>query len=71
MLTTVEAVVEALGGTAATAAAVGVGASAVSNWLERGKIAPGKFLLVREALLAVGKDVDPCVFAFAAAEARA
>jgi hypothetical protein len=71
MLNTVEAVVEALGGTTATASAVGVGASAVSNWLDRGKIAPDKFLLVREALLVLGKDVDPCVFAFKAAEARA
>lgn len=64
MLITVEAVVEALGGTTATATTVGVGASAVSNWLDRGKIAPDKFLLIREALAALGKDVDPCVFAF-------
>lgn len=72
MLRTVEAVVEALGGTTAAAAAAGVGASAVSNWLDRGKIAPDKFLLVREALFAVGKEADPCVFAFKVAdEARA
>jgi hypothetical protein len=71
MLKTVEAVVEALGGTTATASTIGVGASAVSNWLDRGKIAPDKFLLVRDALAAVGKKVDPCVFAFKSAEARA
>ena len=64
MLTTVEAVVEAFGGTTAAASAVGVGAPAVSNWIERGKIPSDKFLLVRDALAAVGKDVDPCVFAF-------
>lgn len=71
MLTTVEAVVEALGGTTAAASTAGVGASAVSNWLERGKIAPDKFLLIREALAAVGKEADPCVFAFKPVEESA
>lgn len=64
MLTTVDEVIKALGGTAAAAGLLGVSAPAVSNWRERGKIAPDKFLLVREALSALGKDVDPCVFAF-------
>ena len=68
MLITVDEVIEALGGTAAAAALTGVSAPAVSNWRERGKIAPDKFLLVREALAAVGKDVDPCVFAFKSVE---
>lgn len=68
MLITVDEVIEALGGTAAAAALIGVSAPAVSNWRERGKIAPDKFLLVREALKSLGKDVDPCVFAFKLSE---
>jgi hypothetical protein len=68
MLTTVDDVIEALGGTAATAGLAGVSAPAVSNWRERGKIAPGKFLLISEALEARGKEASPEVFGFAVSE---
>jgi len=70
MLTTVDEVIEALGGTAAAASLAGVSAPAVSNWRERGKIASDKFLLIREALAASGREVDGSVFGFKA-EARA
>lgn len=68
MLTTVDEVIEALGGTAAAAGLIGVSAPAVSNWRDRGKIAPDKFLLVKGALASLGKEVDPRVFAFKMSE---
>lgn len=72
MLTTVDDVVEALGGTAAAAVLTGVSAPAVSNWRERGKIAPDKFLLIREALASRGQEACLSVFGFKASdEARA
>lgn len=72
MLTTVDDVIEALGGTAAAAGLTGVSAPAVSNWRERGKIAPDKFLLIREALAAQGKEACLSVFGFKVSdEARA
>jgi DNA-binding transcriptional regulator YdaS (Cro superfamily) len=67
-ITTVNEVIDALGGNAALASLTGVGPSAVTNWRERG-IAPDKFLIVRDALRALGKDVDPAVFAFKAGTA--
>lgn len=72
MLTSVDDVIEALGGTAAAAGLAGVSAPAVSNWRERGKIAPDKFLLISEALRAKGAEVSPSVFGFKVSdEARA
>jgi hypothetical protein len=71
MINSVDAVIDALGGPTKTAALAGVGPSAVINWRERG-IAPDKFLIVRDALRALGKEVDPAVFAFkTVAETRA
>jgi hypothetical protein len=64
MLNTVDDVIEALGGPTATASLAGVGVSAVSNWSKRGRIAPDKFVIVRDALVALGKDVRPDVFGF-------
>jgi DNA-binding transcriptional regulator YdaS (Cro superfamily) len=68
MLTDVDAVIEALGGTAAAAGLAGVSSPAVSNWRERGKITADKFLLISEALKARGADVSPSVFGFKVAE---
>lgn len=68
MIDTVEDVITALGGPSATASLVGLGPSAISNWSARGKIAPDKFLIIKAALGALGKDVDPCVFAFKTVE---
>lgn len=64
MISTVDDVIEALGGSGATASLVGLGTSAVSNWIARGKIAPDKFLIIKAALADLGKDVDPSVFGF-------
>ena len=47
MLSTVDDVIEALGGTAAAADLAGVKPPAVSNWRERGRIAQDKFDDVR------------------------
>lgn len=71
MLRSVDEVVDALGGTAAVADLLGVGSSAVSNWRSRRKIPEENFLLVRDALLAAGKEAaEPSVFGFKL-EARA
>jgi hypothetical protein len=55
MLTSVDAIVKALGGPAATAAILDVGPSAISNWKRRG-VPPGSFLLLEKALVARGKS---------------
>lgn len=62
MLTTVEAVIEAVGGEAEAAKLAGVGTSAVSNWKARGRIAAGKAMIFSDALAKVGKAADPAVF---------
>lgn len=70
-LTTVDEVVDSLGGTGAVADLVGVWPSAVSNWRARGFIAPDKFRVISEALEAAGARADLRVFGFrTAAEAR-
>jgi DNA-binding transcriptional regulator YdaS (Cro superfamily) len=71
MLKSVEAVVEALGGNAATADLAGVGISAVSNWKTRRAIPAENFLTFSRALARMGKKVDPTVFGFKDAEAEA
>lgn len=60
MLTSVDAVIEAVGGTSAAAALAGVGPPAVSNWKARGAIPSEYFLSFSEA---AGK-IDPRVFGF-------
>lgn len=72
MLNSVDAVIEALGGNTSAASLASVGGSAVSNWRARGEIPPENFLLFRDALTALGKEVDPAVFGFKVSdEARA
>lgn len=74
MLNSVDDVIEALGGTGTTAALAGVGTSAVSMWSKRGEFPAEYFVLFRDALAALGKEVDPSVFRFkepVEAEARA
>lgn len=63
-LTTVDEVVEALGGTTAVADRLGIGPSAVSNWRARGSIARAKFVVISRALAAVGKQADDDLFGF-------
>jgi len=73
MLNSVDAVVKALGGNAAVAALAGVTAPAVSNWVKRGRISQGSFMIVSDALAALGEEASPSVFGFkeaVAAEAR-
>ena len=64
MLNSVDGVVEALGGTGATASLAGVVPSAVSNWIKRGEFPAEYFVVFRDALAALGKEVDPSVFRF-------
>lgn len=71
MITTVDELIEALGGTSAAAALLGVGMSVVSNWRSRGRIPAEKFMILAAALDARGnKKVDPKLFGFEPAEAR-
>jgi hypothetical protein len=56
MLTTVDAIIEALGGPATTAAILDVVPSALSNWKRRGGIPPTNFLLLERALVERGKS---------------
>ena len=70
MLNSVDEVIETLGGPAKTAAVARVGPSAVVNWRTRGEITPEHFLLISEALEAMGKVAAPSVFGFKTAEAR-
>lgn len=70
MLTSVDEIIEALGGTSAVAGLAGVGQSAVSNWRSRGRIPPEKFMIFTEALGKAGKEAQPSVFGFETAEAR-
>ena len=64
MLTSVDAVIDALGGPTKTAAMAGVGASAVVNWRTRREIPSDRFLLISEALRGIGEEVSPAVFGF-------
>jgi DNA-binding transcriptional regulator YdaS (Cro superfamily) len=65
MLTTVDSIIEALGGSTATAAIVGVGPSAISNWKTRGAIPPDKFMLLERVLAERGKGrPSPDLFGF-------
>lgn len=69
MLETVEAVIEALGGSGKTAAITGVTAPAVSNWKERGRIPSDKYFAIAAHLKGTGKEVSPVVFGAAPVEA--
>jgi hypothetical protein len=67
MLTTIDSVIEALGGSTATATIVGVRPSAISNWKARGGIPPDKFMLLQRALAARGRGKPaPGLFGFEA-----
>lgn len=66
MLTSVEQVIDALGGTFKAAEAAKVGPSAVSNWKARGRIPSDRFFVVTEALQREGKAASPALFGFAA-----
>lgn len=71
MLTTVESVITALGGTGAVATLTGFGPTAVSNWKARGRIPSEQFLIVTNALTTRNLAADPKVFGFAEPEKQA
>jgi hypothetical protein len=64
MLTTVESVIDALGGPTAAASLAGVGLSAVSNWKARNKFPSEMFLIFSDALAKNGNTPDPALFGF-------
>lgn len=69
MLTSVEAVIDALGGTAAAADLLGLGRPAISNWKFRGAIPPENFMMISEALTVRGLHANPAIFGFKSREA--
>ena len=61
----VDAMVEALGGTAATARIVRVGDSTVSNWRRANRIPAERYFVFLEALKRSGQlEPDPSLFGF-------
>ena len=63
MLTAVNDVIDAVGGTAAAAELAGVGSSAVSMWRSRGRIPSEKYMIFVAALCERGLGTpDPTVF---------
>jgi hypothetical protein len=62
MLKSVDAVIDALGGTAAAAALAGRTGPAASNWRATGRIPAEFFLIFAAALARVGKAADPSVY---------
>jgi hypothetical protein len=63
LLTTVRAVVDALGETDVEAAArLGVGPTAVANWLAKGCIPPSWYFRISDELGALGYEADRSLF---------
>jgi DNA-binding transcriptional regulator YdaS (Cro superfamily) len=66
-LTTVDLVIEALGGNAAASKLTGVSVQAVSNWKSRGSIPPYHLIVISSAIGTA--RLDPVVFGFKSQEA--
>ncbi len=64
MLETVDEIIEAVGGTTAAAALVGVTSPAVSHWKTRNGIPTEHFFVFSEALERLGHRPSPAVFGF-------
>lgn len=64
MIESVDAVIDAVGGTSAASRLAGVGLSAVSNWKSRGRIPAEKFKIFERALARLGTHADPKLFGF-------
>lgn len=62
MLRTVEAIIDALGGTTAAADMAGVGKAAVSNWKQAQRIPPEYYVALQAALEQQGERADPKAF---------
>lgn len=71
MLSTVDEVIEKLGGTHRAAEIAAVVPAAVSNWRKRGKIPSDRYFVIGEALRAVEAEADPLIFGFRQPEAIA
>ena len=65
MLTSVDDIVEALGGTGKVARATGVVPSAVSNWRAAKKIPSDQYLNISTMLKEIDQTAAPGVFGFA------
>lgn len=68
---TLDDLIDALGGTAAAASKAGVSPPAVSNWRSRGRVPPEHFLRLSDEVGKLGRRLDPSLFGFSPAEARA
>ena len=62
LLTSVDAVIDTLGGTGAVARKLGLGPSAVSNWRAKQRINPELYLALQAELAAVGKTAPPSLW---------
>ncbi len=70
-LNSVEAVIDALGGSAAAQKIAGVSQPAVSNWKARGRMPAEFFLVFGARLRKKAATVDPSLFGIQKPEARA
>lgn len=61
-LRSVRDVVTALGGPSATAKQLGIGPTAVANWLTKNCIPPARFLAIQQLLKQQRKKADPTIF---------
>jgi DNA-binding transcriptional regulator YdaS (Cro superfamily) len=68
-LTSVAAAVKFLGGTGKVAAIVGVGSSAVSNWIAADRIPAKQYAVLSAALKKAGGAVDERLWGFSRPEA--
>jgi len=64
MLKSVDEVIDALGGTAAAAAVLGMSRNGVSTWRARGRIPPDSFKIISEELCKRRLRASPAVFGF-------
>lgn len=71
-LTSVDAVIDALGGTGATASLLGYRSnSPVSNWRARGRLPADKFLVMQDELKRRGLIAPPTLWGISAVEEHA
>jgi len=64
MITTVDDLIQKLGGLSATADVADVTTPAVCNWRKRKHVPADKSFVITEALKAKGEKVSPLVFGF-------
>lgn len=69
-ITTIDALIDALGGDTAVANWLGISQPAVANWKVRGQIASGWHLRILARLKQEGRRVDPALFGLSREEAE-